>query len=136
MKLKITQSTTIGEVKKHFTDAYPFLKLEFFSKPHDAYKTSPAKFIVHDETKSLLEVGMSEVVEAELNIEGSTSVKSFEAEGMKYGLNLQVLRRSASTWLATTVTDNLSLHEQNRKGEASTFDHSAPKDDFDYREQE
>ncbi|HNG85374.1 MAG TPA: hypothetical protein PLX94_12435 [Bacteroidia bacterium] len=79
---------------------------------------------------------MSEVVEAELNIEGSTSVKSFEAEGMKYGLNLQVLRRSASTWLATTVTDNLSLHEQNRKGEASTFDHSAPKDDFDYREQE
>lgn len=127
---------TIEDVKKAFNDVYPFLRLEFFSKPHEEYKASPAKFIIHDETKTIDQIAAVEFDEVLLDIGGSTTVRSFESEANESGIYLQVLRRSAGTWLATTVTDNMSLSEQNRKGEASTMEHPAPEDEYDYREQE
>lgn len=136
MKLKLRPSMTLEEAKKDFNEFYPFLRLEFFSKPHEVYKASPAKFIIHDETKTIGELLAFASESIELNIEGSTTVRKFEAEAADCGLYLQVLRRSAATWLATTVTDNLTLSEQNRKGEASTKEFPAPEDEYDYREQE
>jgi hypothetical protein len=35
-----------------------------------------------------------------------------------YGLSVQVFRKSGKVWLETTVTDNWTLEEQNRQGEA------------------
>ena len=35
-----------------------------------------------------------------------------------FGLGIQVFRKSGKAWLETTLTDNWTLEEQNRQGEA------------------
>lgn len=35
----------------------------------------------------------------------------------KFGLNIQIFRKSGNSWLETTVTDNWTLEKQNEEGE-------------------
>lgn len=136
MKLVIERTKTLGEIKKEFNDVYPYLKLEFFSKPHEAYKTSPAKFILHDETVELASIVPDNFHDGSLNIDQTITVKHLESFAEeKFGIHLQVLRRSGHAWLATTVSDNLTLHEQNQRGYESTIK-PEPDEKMDYREQD
>lgn len=136
MKLTLDSSATIAQIKKEFHESYPFLKVEFYSKSHDAYKVSPAKFIVHDETTQIKNLAKEGFTSGSLDIGGSVTVKQFESAAEElYGIHIQVLRKSGHSWLATTVTDNLTLEEQNQKGESSTEEHE-PEDKMDYREQD
>ncbi|MBK8556702.1 MAG: hypothetical protein IPL65_13445 [Lewinellaceae bacterium] len=52
------------------------------------------------------------------------------------GLHVQLFRKSGSLWLETSRTDQLTLAQQNAKGESS--EHIRPMDEEipDYREQE
>lgn len=57
----------------------------------------------------------------------------FEQE---YALHVQVFRKSGSTWLETSVTDDLTLEQQQAKAVAS--EHVQPEfvEPMDYREQD
>jgi hypothetical protein len=59
--------------------------------------------------------------------------KQFE-EG--FGLHVQVFRKSGRTWLETSVTDDLTLVEQQAKVAASESIHQEFVDPMDYREQD
>ena len=59
--------------------------------------------------------------------------KQFE-DGFK--LHVQVFRKSGRTWLETSVSDNLTLAEQQAKAAASENIHQEFVDPIDYREQE
>jgi len=136
MTLTLDRSKTLADIKKEFNDVYPFLKLEFFSKSHDAYKTSPAKFILHDESIVLDSIVNDDFQHGSLNMDKTITVKHFETMAEeKFGLHIQVLRKSGHAWLATTVSDNLTLNEQNEKGMSSTIIHEADEK-MDYREQD
>ncbi len=53
-----------------------------------------------------------------------------------FGLYVQVMRKSGDTWLVTSVTDSLTLEQQNAKGRAGENVNFLPEDEYDYREQE
>ncbi|MBK6931025.1 MAG: hypothetical protein IPH12_09160 [Saprospirales bacterium] len=136
MKILISSSQTIAAVQEAFQEAYPYLKLVFFTKPHRAFKGSPAKYLVQDREQKLGDI-IKPLKEGALYLEPEMPTwqveRLFEEE---FGLHVQVFRKSGNTWLETSVTDDLSLEQQNAKGKASEHIHFEFIDPIDYREQE
>jgi hypothetical protein len=136
MKIQVSKDKTIAQIQDEFAQEYPCLKLVFFSKPHKAYKGSPAKFLIaeRDATLGSLE---KQPRSGELNIE--INMPTWQVERLfeeEFGLHVQVFRKSGNTWLETSVTDDLTLEEQNTKGKASERHHFEFVDPLDYREQD
>lgn len=136
MKIRITANSTLSEIQEAFHEIFPFLKIVFFTKPHRAFKGSPAKFMVMDNTKTVVELSANPV-SGELTLDPTMATfkleQDFEAQ---FGLHVQVFRKSGESWLLTSVTDELSLERQNAKGHASEHVHFQTDDPVDYREQE
>lgn len=136
MKIRVLSEQSIAEVQEDFARAYPFLKLVFFTKPHKAFKGSHAKFLVQDREVKLSSLE-KQPKDGVLYLEPEMPVwqveRLFEEE---FGLHVQVFRKSGNTWLETSVTDNMSLEQQNAKGKASENVHFEFIDPIDYREQE
>ena len=136
MKLHLSPDRTMGAVQTDFSEAFPGLKIVFSSKPHKLNKGSAAKFLIQE--KDMLLRDLSPNLKAgDLLIEESTVVSSLEtAFEVEYGLHMQVFRKSGRTWLETSVTDNLTLKEQQAKAVASENIHQEFVDPMDYREQD
>ena len=134
MKIALSLQTTLGETQTAFAEAFPGLKLVFFSKPHQAYKGSAAKFMLM-EKEMLLSEASPALTACELNLVSEMSVSSveqlFESE---CGLHVQVFRRSGRTWLETSVSDDLTLAQQMEKAAASDNIHPEFVDPLDYRD--
>ena len=136
MKIQISPEQTIGTVQDAFHELYPFLKLVFFSKAHRAFKGSHAKYLIDDRDQTLGAI-MAEPKTGFLSLE--PTMPTFQAERLfedEFGLFVQVMRKSGNTWLVTSVTDSLTLEQQNAKGRASDHVNFLPEDEYDYREQE
>ncbi|MEQ1747714.1 MAG: hypothetical protein ABMA02_19960 [Saprospiraceae bacterium] len=136
MKIQITPEKTIGDIQTAFHEEFPYLKLVFFSKPHRAVTGTHAKFLIEDwNTKigDMVAVARSGFLTLLPNTRTFDIERIFENE---FGLFVQVMRKSGDMWLITTVTDQLTLEEQNAKGRASEHVNFLPEDEYDYREQE
>ncbi len=135
MVLNIGPVRTIGELQAEFSAAFPGLKVVFFSKSHRAYKGSPAKFLLSESDTPLQEFAPG-IKTGYLLLEPDMVVwqveRLFEQE---YALHVQIFRKSGQVWLETSVTDDLTLEQQQAK--ASAGEHPEPQlDPIDYREQD
>jgi hypothetical protein len=137
MKLNISPDKTIGQLQDEFAAVFPNLKVVFFTKPHDAYKGSPAKFLISDRETSLATLISKSPQSHELIMELEMPVWQLERLfELEYGLHVQVFRRSGNTWLETSVSDDLTLEQQEAKAEASLKQNFEFVDPIDYREQD
>lgn len=117
MKITINDNRKIFAIQEAFTNAYPFLKLEFFAKPHKPGGASSKKFIKHP-TKTLGDCRTIHKA-GTITITENTTVGELEQRFSEvYGLGVQVFRKSGKVWLETTVTDNWTLDRQNKEGES------------------
>lgn len=117
MKIKINSRKSIAEIQDEFNTVFPYLKLEFFSKPHLSGSGSPKKYMVPN-TKTVGEFKSFHEPQNEILIIPSMTVKMLEESfNTLYGLSVQVFRKSGKIWLETTITDNWTLEEQNTQGE-------------------
>jgi hypothetical protein len=117
MKIAINDHRKIYAIQEEFHSGYPFLKLEFFAKPHTTGGASAKKQINHS-SKTL---GECRTVHnsGEITITPGMTVADLEQRFRDtYGLEVQILRKSGKVWLETTVTENWTLEEQNKQGEA------------------
>jgi hypothetical protein len=116
MKITINDHRKIFAIQEEFNNFFPYLKLEFFSKPHTVNGASAKNLIKHN-SKTLQEcrtVNNS----GEIDITPHLTVSDLEQRFQDvYGLGVQVFRKSGKVWLETTVTDGWTLEEQNRQGE-------------------
>ncbi|MCF8278700.1 MAG: hypothetical protein K9J17_18380 [Flavobacteriales bacterium] len=115
MKLRIDNSKKISEVQEQFSAAFPYLKIEFFKKPHAAGEMSPMQEMVSSnaDLKDWKTVDTEGVIE----INGESTVRNIEKEFQEhYGMSAQVFRKSGEVWLETSVTDSWTLKEQNEQG--------------------
>ncbi len=113
MKISVTDSTTITEIQKTFETQFEYLKLVFFKKPH-AYKEGSAK---KDALEGDIKLASLTNMRGEFTIEETMTVNELEsAFKEKFGLHVQVFRKSGNTWIETTVTDAWSLKKQNEQG--------------------
>jgi hypothetical protein len=117
MKILINDRRKIYAIQETFNQQFPYLKLEFFSKPHKVGGGSSKKLITVPsktlgECRTIHDTGT-------LTITPQMTVADLE-QGFSnvYGLSVQVFRKSGKVWLETTVTDKWTLEEQNRQGES------------------
>ena len=119
--MKLTASTRIKDVQKEFSELYPGLKLEFYKKAHKSFEGSFEKDIL-DSNHTIAEISNMDS-DHTLSISPEMSVAQLENEfEERFGLHVQVFRRSKELWLQTSTTDDWSLEKQNRKGEHSLLD--------------
>ena len=51
MNIYLASDTSMGTLQAQFNSFFPNLKLAFFSKPHDDFKSSAAKFLIQEKDK-------------------------------------------------------------------------------------
>lgn len=114
----ITDGKTLMDIKREFRALFPHLKIEFYAKKHDTGQGSPVK----EQLDSQLTIKEARTThsEGDFKIDGSLTVGEFEVRFYeKFGLSVQVFRKSGNLWMQTTSTDHWTLTEQNRKGGSS-----------------
>lgn len=120
MDIVITANKTLGEISAEFNRQFPYLKLDFFHHIHEPGKGNPATDRM-DSNLTIAEAGKFDHDET-FSINGHLKVRSLEAHFQEaYGIGVQVLRRSGSLWLQSTVTDNWTLAKQNEEGKMDSM---------------
>lgn len=111
----IDKSKTIASIKEQFNEKYPGLKIEFFDQPHDVSKGSPAEHQYPDDLtlNDISRDGAGGDISLDPNMTVAAVEQTFED---KFGLHVQIYRRSNKLWLQTSATDEWTLEVQNRKG--------------------
>jgi len=135
MTIKIYANKTIKEIQTEFSSVFPYLKLEFFSKPHTTGKGTKKEYM-KSSALSLREVSKKETI-GSLSFDDTTIVSDLERNFREgFGLNVQVFRKSGSLWLETTATDTWTLGYQNSQGqELDKANLSNDQEENDYHEQ-
>ena len=137
MNIHLASDTTMGALQAQFNAFFPNLKLAFFSKPHDDFKSSAAKFLIQEKDKLL--GALMDRLASPCEIDIQAHMKVMEVEKLfeeQFGLHVQVFRRSGKIWLETSKTDHLTLAEQELKAQDSDHIHTEFGDPMDYREQD
>jgi hypothetical protein len=103
----------IGDVQKDFTTAYPFLKLEFYRNTSGRLGSTIRQNLI----KTVLLNIAGNQKEGDLEITDSMTVGQLEQSFHdKFGMMVQVSRKSGPIWLETTMTDSWTLKQQNEHG--------------------
>lgn len=116
MKIQINDHRKIHAIQKEFSTMFPWLKIEFFSKPHKIKAGSPRTELV----PSAKTLGECRTVHdsGTITITPGMTVADLEQSFRDvYGLAVQIFRKSGRTWLETTVTDTWTLEKQNEQGQ-------------------
>ena len=116
--MKITNHKTIAEIQTEFNKRFPYLKIEFYKKPHEQGEGSPAKEVL-DSQQTIGNV-RTNAHTGDLRINGQMKVSTLEQRfEEQYGLHVQVMRRSGDVWIQTTSTDEWTLAAQDDRGKDS-----------------
>jgi hypothetical protein len=113
--MKISNDRKLGDLQEEFNNHFPFLRIEFFNKPHEVGVASEDSEILDSdliigELRHLPTSGF-------IPLDGNQKVGDFEQLFAKaFGLNVQVYRKSHGKWLQTWATDIWTIEEQNNRG--------------------
>ncbi|MGP8215250.1 MAG: hypothetical protein ACLQQ4_06785 [Bacteroidia bacterium] len=111
MKIKINDSRKVYAIQKEFSEMFPSLKLDFFTKPHQSGGESP-KINTVSPSKT---IGQCRTVHSEgtLTISPHMTVSDL-VQGFSdiHGLTVRVFRKSGSNWIETS-SDMWTLEKQN-----------------------
>ena len=119
MILEIDEITTIGELQRHFSASFPFLKLAVcknVSMINDANKCIEIK-----DSDTLINTLRTKHREVFLEIHYWQKTGTIEKLFLhKAALHVQLLRKQGEHWIETSGTDELTLEEQNDIGRKAT----------------
>lgn len=119
--LTITTAKNLLTIKEEFNAAFPYLKLEFFKHKHGVKGVNPKRDIF--ESNLNLKTLPKKYVDGFINVTEEMPVGRLEQLFQEqFGLSVQAFRKSGSSWLETSVTDEWTLRRQNDAGkELSQF---------------
>lgn len=115
MELNIIEDDLIRNIQHSFREQYPYLKLLFYTRPHNEGEAS------QQEEQLSAALPIEEVTmfhtSGKIDISPERTVAEVEADFYhKLGLCVQVVRKAGDIWLTTTRTDHWTLRRQNAKG--------------------
>ena len=115
MKIKITRDTKISDVQKKFTEAFTFLKVEFYKEKYTENEVSTKDRVDADK---IISEQSKKFKEDSIEIGKDRTVAEFEKDFyLKFGITIQVSRKSGNIWIETSKTDDRTLDAQNQLGE-------------------
>jgi len=122
MEILIKNSFKLSELQNQFNTAYPYLKIEFFETPHTIKGSIPKSKLYPSER--LLNSCRKIQTEGSISIDYNQTVNKLEQIFWdKFGLSVQVFRKSGKLWIETSLTDSWTLVRQNQEGaEFSRFE--------------
>lgn len=111
--LQVRRNKTVNEIQSEFNNAYPFLKIDMY-KPSGRGQFEGGRVKLAYSTL----LGAANILEeGELLVFDSMTVGQFEKSFLeKFGVMIQVSRKSGTVWLETTMTDRWTLKQQNDHG--------------------
>ncbi|MEP7375220.1 MAG: hypothetical protein ABI675_17605 [Chitinophagaceae bacterium] len=113
MIIGIKKNKTIADVQDDFNLYYPFLKLEFYKNTNGRL----GSLIRQKLLKTIFLNVAGNGKEGELEINDSMTVGQLEKSfNDRFGMMVQVSRKSGTLWLETTMTDKWTLKHQNEHG--------------------
>ncbi len=122
MKIEINDKRKIYAVQEEFHNEFPYLKLEFYSKPHKKGGPHTQEFAV--ESSKLIGDCRSIHESGEISISPQLTVGELEQRFRDvYGLSVEVFRKSGKVWLETIETNKWSLQKQNDEGKELSKTH-------------
>jgi hypothetical protein len=111
-------SSTIKELQSEFTKSFPYLKIEFYKKPHAEGELNTL-FQKINPTDKIDDYSIKRR-SGELSFSKTDTVATVEKVFHDvFGLNVQVFRRSGNAWIGTSVTDGWTLAQQNDEAKVS-----------------
>ena len=114
--MHIANTKTVGDLRKEFNEAFPYLKIEFYSMPYKAKELLPKDKIIRHGAP-LAQCRKSDN-EGTIELKPELTVAALEqALWENYGLSVQVFRKSGPLWIETSLTDSWTLLQQNYEGE-------------------
>lgn len=119
MHIEINDKTPLRQIQQVFSDFYPYLKIEFYRRPHKKYEGSEEDFLI---TPDILIGHIKHThVSGLLEIRPLYKVADVENEfQQRFGLSVQIFRREKNGWEQTAGTDNFTLRELNEMGRNSS----------------
>ncbi|MFN5295428.1 MAG: hypothetical protein ACK5BL_07860 [Flavobacteriales bacterium] len=135
MKMLIHSNDTLEILQRTFNSAFPYLKLEFFTRPHDKGRPTEKQYLIN--TKRTVDSCNPQLTETTVSIPTAMTVQELEEVfQQELGLYIQVFRKSGNVWLETTATDSWTLHKQNEEGQELSRNERDNSDEIpDYHEQ-
>lgn len=114
MILHILQNREIRNVQRDFNEAYPYLKIEFYKKNNNL----KSEIVNVKRLDNSITIGTAgSINEGDILIEDTMTVGQLENSFKdKFGLLVQLSRKSGIIWLETTMTGNWTLKRQNDHG--------------------
>ncbi len=120
MKLTFNAKTPIKDIQREFSAAYPYLKIEFYLKPHEKTELSRGQERISPQT-ILGEIG-DFVSALSIDMSEERPVADMEAEFFaKTGVAVQVSRLMGNTWIETSISDDKTLGWQNGRGRIASL---------------
>lgn len=128
--LNINEIQTIQRLQKVFNDIFPYLKIEFYlSKNMLGNKKAGIKY--KKETEKIKNI-VTDFRTGKISFDDKTTVKELEKTFVdKFGLYIQVFRKSGIVWLVTTATDDWTLQQQNEEGKSLAQSLKIEKENID-----
>lgn len=118
----INDDVRLSDIKRAFSMQYPGLRIEFYNQPHRDHEGSPMNEKL-GENLNVGEIREGDFQSGELHLSDDLTVTAVERLfENKFGLHIQIFRRSNNLWLQTTATDHWTLGVQNGKGIRSVQD--------------
>ena len=126
--ISIRADRPIGDVQHDFTQAYPFLKIDFYKI------NGKAKYTTAEKLDKLVSMRSCNILrEGELVVSDVMTVLELERSFREnFGVYAQVSRKSGTLWLETTMTDNWTLKQQNDHGRELSEPLPKVEDEIDY----
>ena len=119
MHIEINDSISLREIQEVFSDFYPYLKIEFYSKRHKKYEASSEASQI--DPNVLIGDIKATHVSGVLEILPFYKISEVEREfQQRFGLSAQILRKENRGWEQTTGMDDLTLKEVNEIGRNSS----------------
>ncbi len=121
MELIITPATFLDKIQDEFSRNFPHLKLAFY-KDYQGERRLTIDERINGSRLLAMEVSQKEDFYGKFNFDGTMTVYRFEKLFLdKFGLIVQVFRKSANLWLVTAGTDLLTLNDQEQIGREMTL---------------
>lgn len=135
MYIEINDNTTLRDIRRAFSDFYPYLQIEFYTQPHKKYESSDSDDSIPickkvDEIKKTHVSGLLEIFPAD-------KVADIEKEFLqRFGLPVQVLIREKGKWVQTTGMDDFTVKELNELSRNSSDEYILSEPDSEYKDEE
>ncbi len=115
MTLTIDDNKNISTIQQEFNSMFPYLKLEFFKHAHAVHQGTPKKDMLN--ANLTLKQFSKKPIDGKLEVKEGMRVSDLESSfQILFNLSVQVFRKSAGTWIETSVTDDWTLKQQNDEG--------------------